>query len=84
MKIEDMSNEEFVKEFINYSITYMGNPQYVGIDINTIKAAHLSRLELGRMAIEIVDELHASFTIETPQHLIDMVIDFAKQREGVK
>ena len=71
MNLEEMSNEELLNRLDD------------GDNLDEIEEL-LSRLNLGKQAIAIVDELHASFTIETPQHLIDMVIDFSKQREGIK
>ena len=77
MNIKEMSNSDLINELV-FAIKDE-EPEY-----QFIEAELLSRLELGRKAIDIVDELHASFTIETPQHLIDMVMDFVKDREGLK
>ena len=79
---EQLIKELSIKEILD-ELCSANNRYVVGIEASPEYREVFSRLEQGRMAIEIVDELHASFTIETPQHLCDMVIEFVKKREGI-
>lgn len=70
MNLKDLSNEELVNKIDD------GDNQEIFAEI-------LSRLALGKQAIEIVDELY-TWNLESFPHLKDMVIEFMKKREGLK
>ena len=68
--LKEMSNEELLNRLDD------GDNQDVHTEL-------LSRLELGKQAIEIVDELY-TWNLESFPHLKDMVIEFMKKREEIK